>query len=78
VVAPKLSELLGQTVVVDNRPGAGSILGTDLVAKGTPDGYTLLMADTTFGSTPGEFAQFVAGEIANWTRVAKAGNIKAE
>jgi tripartite-type tricarboxylate transporter receptor subunit TctC len=52
VVAPKLGELLGQTVVVDNRPGAGSILGTDLVAKGTPDGYTLLMADTTFGIIP--------------------------
>lgn len=52
VVAVKLGELLGQTVVVDNRPGAGSILGTDLVAKGTPDGYTLLMADTTFGIIP--------------------------
>lgn len=52
VVAPKLSELLGQTVVVDNRPGAGSILGTDLVAKGTADGYTLLMADTTYGIIP--------------------------
>src|SRR5512146_1349071 len=52
VVATKLSPLLGQTVVVDNRPGAGSILGTDLVAKSTPDGYTLLMADTTFGIIP--------------------------
>ncbi len=52
VVAAKLGDLLGQTVVVDNRPGAGSILGTDLVAKGTPDGYTLLMADTTFGIIP--------------------------
>ena len=52
VAAPKLGELLGQTVVVDNRPGAGSILGTDLVAKGAPDGYTLLMADTAFGITP--------------------------
>lgn len=52
VIAPRLGELLGQTVVVDNRPGAGSILGTDLVAKGTPDGYTLLMADTTYGIIP--------------------------
>lgn len=52
VTAPKLTELLGQTVVVDNRPGAGSIIGTDLVAKGTPDGYTLLMADTTYGIIP--------------------------
>jgi tripartite-type tricarboxylate transporter receptor subunit TctC len=52
VIAPKLTELLGQTVVVDNRPGAGSIIGTELVAKGTPDGYTLLMADTTYGIIP--------------------------
>lgn len=52
VTAPRLTELLGQTVVVDNRPGAGSILGTDVVAKGTPDGYTLLMADTAFGIIP--------------------------
>jgi tripartite-type tricarboxylate transporter receptor subunit TctC len=52
VIAPRLSDLLGQTVVVDNRPGAGSILGTDLVAKGTADGYTLLMADTTYGIIP--------------------------
>ncbi len=52
VTAPKLTELLGQTVVVDNRPGAGSILGSDVVAKGTPDGYTLLMADTAFGIIP--------------------------
>jgi len=57
VTAPKLTELLGQTVVVDNRPGAGSIIGTDLVAKGTPDGYTLLMADTTFGIIPAIYAR---------------------
>jgi tripartite-type tricarboxylate transporter receptor subunit TctC len=57
VVATRLGELLGQTIVVDNRPGAGSILGTDLVAKGTPDGYTLLMADTTFGIIPAIYAK---------------------
>ncbi len=57
VVAPKLTELLGQTVVVDNRPGAGSILGTDLVAKGTPDGYTVMMADTTYGIIPAIYAK---------------------
>lgn len=42
VVAQKLSELLGQQVIVDNRPGAGGTIGTDLAAKAAPDGYTLL------------------------------------
>lgn len=43
-VGEKLSARLGQTIVVDNRPGAGATLGTALAAKSTPDGYTLLVA----------------------------------
>lgn len=43
VIAQKLSESLGQQVIVDNRPGASGVVGTQIVAKATPDGYTLLM-----------------------------------
>ena len=43
VIAQKLSDSLGQQVIVDNRPGASGTLGSHIVAKSTPDGYTLLM-----------------------------------
>ena len=43
IVAQKLGENLGQQVVIDNRPGANSIIGTDIVAKSVPDGYTYLI-----------------------------------
>ena len=43
-IAPRLSDALGQQVVVENRPGGATNIGSDLVAKATPDGYTLLMA----------------------------------
>ena len=43
MIAKPMSDKLGQQVIVDNRPGAGGMTGTDLVAKSAPDGYTLLM-----------------------------------
>jgi tripartite-type tricarboxylate transporter receptor subunit TctC len=52
LVAQGLSEALKQPVVVDNRPGAGSTLGTDLVAKATPDGYTLLVVASSITINP--------------------------
>ena len=46
-IGQRLQEALGQNFVVDNRPGAGAIIGTDAVAKSAPDGYTLLMMSNT-------------------------------
>jgi tripartite-type tricarboxylate transporter receptor subunit TctC len=47
VMAPKLSEALGQQVVIDNRGGAGATIGTEIAAKSPPDGYTLLLMTVT-------------------------------
>jgi tripartite-type tricarboxylate transporter receptor subunit TctC len=47
VLAQRLQESLGQPFVIDNRPGGGSVLGTDIVAKSAPDGYTLLLMSNT-------------------------------
>ncbi len=46
IVAPKLQELLGQQMVVENRVGAGGMVGADYVAKAAPDGYTALFASS--------------------------------
>ncbi len=49
---PALSDALGQSLVIDNRPGASSIIGTELTAKAAPDGYTLLLITTTHAVNP--------------------------
>ncbi len=56
-IAPRLSDKLGQQVVVDNRPGGAAIIGMNLVAKAPADGYTLLMATIAFGANPALYAK---------------------
>jgi tripartite-type tricarboxylate transporter receptor subunit TctC len=56
LIAQKMSETIGQQVVVENRPGAGSMLATELVARSAPDGYTLLFSNATV-AMPSLFAR---------------------
>lgn len=51
-IAPRLTENLGQQVLVDNRPGAGGIIGSEIVAKATPDGYTLVLVTVRHAVNP--------------------------
>ena len=52
IISPRLVELLGQQIVVDNRGGAGSVIGTEMVARAASDGYTLGLIDTAFVIQP--------------------------
>jgi tripartite-type tricarboxylate transporter receptor subunit TctC len=56
-VAQKLSEMWGQQIFVDNRPGGGTTIGTDMVAKAAPDGYTLLVTPAPFTINPSLLAK---------------------
>lgn len=70
VVAAKLTQVLGQQVVVDNRAGAGGLIGTDLVAKAAPDGYTLLMGHTgTLAINPSLYAKVPYDSVRDFTPV---------
>jgi tripartite-type tricarboxylate transporter receptor subunit TctC len=52
LIGRKLSESWGQTIIIDNRPGAGGNLGTEIVARAAPDGYTLLLVPSTHAISP--------------------------
>ena len=52
ILAPKMSETLGQQVIVDNRPGGASVIGLDAVAKASPDGYTVGVTTISFSVNP--------------------------
>ncbi|HVN34232.1 MAG TPA: tripartite tricarboxylate transporter substrate binding protein [Casimicrobiaceae bacterium] len=69
-IAQKLTDAWGQSVVVDNRPGAGGNIGADLVAKSPPDGYTILMgALSTHAVNPSLYAKMPYDAIADFAPI---------
>ena len=53
LIGQRLSEALGQQIIVDNRGGAGTLIGTEIAAKSAPDGYTLLLTNVAFSILSG-------------------------
>jgi tripartite-type tricarboxylate transporter receptor subunit TctC len=52
ILAPRLTEILGQQILIDNRPGAASTIGLEIVAKSPPDGYTVGVSNIAYGANP--------------------------
>ncbi len=72
IVAQKLSEQLGQQVVVDNRAGAGTTIGNDIVAKSAPDGYTLLMGISTLAINPSMYSKLPYDALRDFAPISQA------
>jgi tripartite-type tricarboxylate transporter receptor subunit TctC len=75
-VSVKLGERLGTSVVVDNKPGAGGAIGSDIAAKSAPDGYTLLLATSSTHSIGPSFstAKLPYDAVADFTPISHVGN----
>src|ERR1700750_349118 len=74
VFGQKLSESLGQPVIVENKPGGGAIVATEYVAKSAPDGYTLLMSPRGISTHPAFYAKPPYGAINDFTAVSELGS----
>lgn len=73
MIGAQLGERLGRQVVVDNRPGAEGMIGTEIVARANPDGYTLLMASTAFVMNPAVVKKLPYDPIRDFSWVATFG-----
>ena len=74
IVAQKMSEHYGKPVIVDNRPGGGAIVGTEIGAKAPPDGYTLTMAvSSAFGINPTLYTKLPYDAVRDFAPIANLG-----
>ncbi|HUR59455.1 MAG TPA: tripartite tricarboxylate transporter substrate binding protein [Opitutaceae bacterium] len=71
MIAPKVSEALGQQVVVENRAGAASMIGSEAVARAAPDGYTLLMGISTLTINPSMHRKMPYDAVRDFTPVSE-------
>jgi len=75
-IGERLGAALKQPVVVDNKPGAGTLVGAELVAKSPPDGYTLLMAtSTTLGISPALYRPSPINPVRDFAPIAQLGSV---
>jgi tripartite-type tricarboxylate transporter receptor subunit TctC len=75
VLAEKLGARLGQPVIVENKPGGGTMIASDYVARAAPDGYTLLMAASSLGIAPSIYAKVNYDPIKDFTPVTQVASV---
>jgi tripartite-type tricarboxylate transporter receptor subunit TctC len=71
IIAPRLSEYLGQQVMVDNRAGAGTMIGGELAARAAPDGYTLLLGSTPMAINPAMYKKVSYDALRDFVPIAQ-------
>ena len=69
ILAQRLSEVFAQQFIVENRPGAGSTIGTEHVARSAPDGYTYLMTSASYSFNPGLYPKLRYDPVKDFTAV---------
>src|SRR5438105_3041266 len=69
----KIGDSVGQTFVIDNRPGAGSMIGTDVAAKATPDGYTIILSDMPHTINPSIHAKVPYDPVKDFSPITIVG-----
>src|ERR1043166_9495354 len=74
VYGQKLSETLGQPVVIENKPGGGAIVATEYVAKSTPDGYTLLVGASGMAINPAVYARLPYDSVRDFVAISELGS----
>ncbi len=67
IFAPKMAEILGQQIIIDNRGGAGGVIGTEIVMRAPPDGYTLLMASAGHTINPSMIKKLPYDSVRDFT-----------
>ncbi|MDX3985376.1 tripartite tricarboxylate transporter substrate binding protein [Achromobacter sp. LC458] len=75
LLAERLTAKLGQTVIVENKPGGGTMIASDYVARAAPDGYTLLMAASSLGIAPSTYAKVNYDPIKDFTPVSQVASV---
>lgn len=75
VFVPKMAEIIGQQIIIDNRGGAGSVIGTEIVMRAPPDGYTLLLASAAHTINPAMIKKLPYDSVRDFTPISVVADV---